>query len=73
MHRWRKISLMIKGICPKCGAHVIGWSLAIPKNQICLKCGVSYKLIDDNRPTGEPISDLIVETKPADKSVTNDA
>jgi hypothetical protein len=61
---------IIKGYCPKCGAHYFGWALSNPDHQSCL-CGgplqvqddfpLSLKLVDPNNAatTELPISRLI--------------
>jgi len=64
---------MIKGICPKCGDHVIGWSLLSANHQICSKCGVRYQITDDNHPLDKSLSTFVVETKAEEKSISKEA
>ena len=37
------------GICPKCGNKKIGYALRYPRNQMCPKCGVGMKIIEDEK------------------------
>ena len=40
---------MIEGKCPKCGARFFGWALAMPRNQMCDKCGVGLEITQDGK------------------------
>jgi len=40
---------MLKGRCPNCGFHRVGWGLSNPRYQVCPKCGVGLEITDGDR------------------------
>ena len=40
---------MLKGTCPKCGRHFVGWALHSTRYQACSKCGAGLLITDDSR------------------------